>query len=137
MRPRLYDRTTVCDWCGTTYERYPGRQKGLKAFCNNQCRKEWLSQNNAERNKTLMTPEVKVKLRMSRLGTGKGRTYTKTFGRHTHRIVAEEKLGRELLPGEVVHHINSNRRDNRPENLEIFSSQAEHVKTHFKREVSR
>ena len=32
-------------------------------------------------------------------------------------------LGRPLLPGEVVHHING---DNRPENLRVFSSQAEH-----------
>ena len=32
-------------------------------------------------------------------------------------------LGRPPLPGEVVHHING---DNRPENLRVFSSQAEH-----------
>jgi len=47
-----------------------------------------------------------------------------------HRLIMERQLNRFLNPREVVHHINKNRKDNRIENLILFSNEAEHQRHH-------
>lgn len=54
-----------------------------------------------------------------------------------HRVVAERVLGRFLLPGEVVHHRNKVKTDNRPKNLRVFASNGEHLRCELKGRIPR
>lgn len=49
---------------------------------------------------------------------------------YEHILVAEGMTGRTLTKGEVVHHINGVKHDNRPENLLVFKTNQEHLAHH-------
>ena len=119
-----------CTRCGkeVPYRKPSQRKRNPRAFCSRQCHMKTL---NEELNPTRMTDQTREKIRLSRLGKGEGLTYTKQYGRHEHRIVAEQTLGRALEPGEIVHHVDGDKRNNAPENLMVFPSQSEHMKWHL------
>lgn len=63
-------------------------------------------------------------------GKGKSGWYIKVNGVHEHRIAAKQLLGRDLLPGEIVHHKDGNKQNNDINNLEVFTNQSEHCRSH-------
>lgn len=84
---------------------------------------------NIELNPERMTFETRTKMREAKLDPN-ANSYPKYYGKHEHRMVAARKIGRPLKKGEVVHHIDGNRRNNHPDNLEVLPSQAEHARLH-------
>ena len=46
-----------------------------------------------------------------------------------HRLVAEEKFGKLILPDEIVHHIDGNVKNNDPDNL-LVVTKTEHMRAH-------
>lgn len=139
-----------CDWCGKTMVRCPSQIKNHN-FCSRSCLADFsnksknpegykllkdytnmgkhMSEMNRRLNPTRMTEETRSKLRACHLSEGNGRTYAKIYGEKVHRLVAEKMIGRPLLPNEVVHHIDQNKRNNDPNNLMVMTP-SEHSRLH-------
>ncbi len=55
---------------------------------------------------------------------------------YEHRFIMSIHIGRPLWKGEIVHHINRNRLDNRIDNLELISNQQKHMKEKHRKDMS-
>lgn len=75
------------------------------------------------RKQHLINGYIEIYLPLHHLARNNGYVYE-------HLIVAEKILRRPLKEGEVVHHKNHKRNDNREENLMIFISNADHSRFH-------
>lgn len=123
-RMRLKPDPRPCQSCGAMFA--PSRAHGDAKYCSHSC--VWKATRGPEFNR-YAARKGREKNGATQRGRGAGRTYRKFLGRHEHRVVAERKLGRPLVAGEVVHHIDGDILNNDPANLAVMT-QAEHMREH-------
>jgi hypothetical protein len=103
-----------CEICGSDFT--PPKKNRPGRYCSAKCRNTGNARASAKKR--------------GESQRGKGVVgYVKQGGRHQHRIVAEQMLGRLLVKGEIVHHKDGNKHNNSPENLEVMK-QGEHMRAH-------
>lgn len=108
-----------CENCGAPL--ILRKPSSKKRFCNHTCAFAVIG---PRVRAAASSPEAIKKNAERRRGRSKHTVYTKRDGRHEHRMIAEQKIGRRLAPGEVVRYLGE-RGNNDPSNLEVLSSRAE------------
>lgn len=115
----------VCDECGTEFLRHASEaRKYERHFCSQACS---VAGHRADGHWHWKGGQTITNGYVSIYQPGHPRADIRGYVME-HILVMERKIGRFLSPVECVHHINKNKRDNRPENLRLFATSGEHLR---------
>lgn len=121
----------VCRTCGKKFQRNLSAVRG-NTYCSEKCKYEGFV--GRQQPKGLHSPnwvgDKVVKYRMVKC-PDKFKSMSNCVGKVTlHRLIVAEEIGRPLKAREAVHHVDGNIANNSPSNLELYSSNSDHLKSH-------
>lgn len=118
----------ICDFCGNEFKRYSCIIRSKYQFCNIKCKSKWEAINKKGENSPrwnggkFKDNQGYILIHKPEHPNSSKRDYV-----YEHCLIMEEFLGRYLKSGELVHHINGIKDDNRIENLQL-NDRREHLK---------
>ena len=118
----------ICQFCGKEYMVNERRRLTISRFCSRSCRGS-----GPNPKKALLGPKhpkfVPIGTRRQWEGVPGVMVKTEDGWEREHRVIAGAPSRSQYEQRIIVHHVNGDPTDNRPENLEVMT-QAEHAKLH-------
>lgn len=135
MKNNNHKINIVCKICGKPFIVHFYRRKTAKC-CSERCRRTNLGRSCIGTKRAIKRRLVNTSGYI--LVLARNHPYKNSgFYVREHRLVVEKIIGRFLLPTEEVHHLDHNRKNNKPHNLMAFKSKSAHLRFEWGKPVNK